>query len=99
MAQAIGQVTFIAGNVKAVDSAGNERVLDINSSVYLGETIVTDGVASRVRVSLESGQNFTLVRNDSITLDSDIYNPNALPAGADTQESIATVESIQEALL
>ena len=38
MAQSIGQVIFISGNVKAVDAAGNERILDINSMV-LQETL------------------------------------------------------------
>ena len=32
-------------------------------------------------------------RNDKLTLDQDIYDPNSLPA----EESIASVESIQQA--
>ncbi|MCK5647375.1 MAG: Ig-like domain-containing protein, partial [Gammaproteobacteria bacterium] len=95
MAQTIGQVIFISGNAKAVDSSGNERVLDINSMVFLGETIVTEGTDSRILLKMDNNQSITMGRNDKLTLDSDIYDPNQLPA----EESIASVESIQEALL
>ncbi|NOQ79144.1 MAG: hypothetical protein GQ546_07060, partial [Gammaproteobacteria bacterium] len=95
MAQSIGQVIFISGNVKAVDSLGNERELDINSMVYLGETIVTEGTDSRIMMKMDNNQSITLGRNDKLTLDGDIYDPTAMPI----QESIASVESIQEALL
>ncbi len=95
MANAIGQVVFISGNVKAVDSAGNERILDINSMVYLGETIVTQGTDSRVMLKMDNQLSITLGRDDKLTLDSDIYDPDKMPA----DESIVSVESIQEALL
>jgi len=99
MAQAIGQVGFLAGTVKAVDSAGNERVLDINSKVFLGETIVTSGSGSRIMIEFDNQQILTMGRNDSVTLDSDIYNPDYEPTAVEAQESVASIESIQEALL
>jgi len=99
MAQAIGQVTFVAGSVKAVDGAGNERVLETNAKVYLGETIVTAGAGSRIMVEFDNSQIMTMGRNDSVTLDSDIYNPDYEPTAVEAQESVASIESIQEALL
>ncbi len=95
MAQSIGQAIFVSGLVKAVDSSGNERILDINSMVYAGETIVTEGTDSRVLLKMDNDQSITMGRNDKLTLDSDIYDPNQMPA----QESIVSVEDIQEALL
>ncbi|MCP3852569.1 MAG: hypothetical protein GY694_20420, partial [Gammaproteobacteria bacterium] len=95
MAQSIGQVIFISGNVKAVDSSGNERELDINSMVFLGETIVTEGSDSRVMLKMDNNQSITMGRNDKLTLDGDIYDPENMPI----EESIVSVEDIQEALL
>ncbi len=95
MAQTIGQVIFISGSVKAVDSSGNERMLDINSMVYLGETIITEGTDSRIMLKMDNNQSITMGRNDKLTLDEDIYDPNQMPA----EESIVSVEDIQEALL
>ncbi len=94
MAQAIGQVIFISGKAKAVDSAGNERDLDINSMVFLGETIITEGVDSSILLKMDNNQTITMGRNDRLTLDSDIYDPNSLPS----EEGITSVEDIQQAL-
>ncbi len=95
MAEAIGQVIFISGNVKAVDSAGNERVLTMDSMVFLGETIITEGVDSRILLKMDNNQSITMGRDDKLTLDQDIYDPNAQPV----EENIASVKSIQDALL
>ncbi len=44
---------------------------------------------------MDNNQTITLGRNDRLTLDQDIYVPNSLPP----EESIASVEDIQQALL
>jgi T1SS-143 domain-containing protein len=93
--QAIGKVIFISGLAKAIDTSGNERVLTINSTVYLGETIITAGNDSRLLLKMDNNQLVTLGRNDKLSMDQDIYDPYNVPV----EESIASVDQIQEALL
>ena len=46
MAVEIGTVVALVGEVKAIDSQGNERILLLGDIVYQGEEIVTSPSAS-----------------------------------------------------
>ncbi|WP_061239767.1 retention module-containing protein [Ectopseudomonas composti] len=68
MATLIGIVSQVVGEVFAVASDGSRRPVSEGDRVYSGEQLVT-GATGAVAVSMANGQQLTLGRDSSITLD------------------------------
>jgi VCBS repeat-containing protein len=72
-AQSIGKVVIVYGTVKAVSSAGVERVLTPNSPVYANERIVTGTDGSVSLLFTEQNVHLDLGRMSEVVLDEDVY--------------------------
>ncbi|NQS71104.1 MAG: retention module-containing protein, partial [Desulfobulbaceae bacterium] len=72
-AQAIGKVVIVYGTVKAVSSAGVERILTPNSPVYANERIVTGTDGSVSFLFTEQNVHLDLGRMSEVVLDEDVY--------------------------
>ena len=72
----VGTVKTVVGLVKAVDTNGVERVLQVGDKVYANETIITSADGG-VIVEFQNGSFLDLPRSAHIVLDSEIYSANA----------------------
>ncbi|HEY1028258.1 MAG TPA: retention module-containing protein, partial [Pseudomonas sp.] len=105
MATLIGVVSQVVGEVFAVASDGSRRPVSEGDRVYAGEQLVT-GMSGAVAVALSNGQQLTLGRDSSITLDtqmiadrSDSQAPAAeTPATAPSDADLTDVERLQAAI-
>ncbi|MEZ0271309.1 MAG: retention module-containing protein [Methylophilaceae bacterium] len=89
--ESIGTVKTVVGEVKAVDAAGNERILQAGDKVFANETIVT-ATGGLVLIEFADGSHLDLASASQIILDTDVFNPaNAAPKGEEL-----TAEQIQE---
>ena len=73
--QAIGTVSRIQGEANGTRS-GATRVLALNTSVVLNETVST-GTATRLEVTFKDNTRLTLGENTKLTLDRYVFNPAA----------------------
>ena len=89
--ESIGTVKTVVGEVKAVDAAGNERILQAGDKVYANETIVTAN-GGMVLVEFADGTHLDLSSASQIVLDTEVFNP----ANAQPKEGELTAEQIQE---
>jgi hypothetical protein len=89
--ESIGAVKTVVGEVKAVDAAGNERILQAGDRVYPNETIVTSS-GGLVLVEFADGTHLDLASASRIVLDDDVFNPQQ----ASAQNEALTTEQIQE---
>jgi T1SS-143 domain-containing protein len=90
--ESIGTVKTVVGEVKAVDAAGNERILQAGDKVFANETIVTAN-GGMVMIEFADGSHLDLASASQIVLDTDVFNP----ANAATPKSgELTAEQIQE---
>jgi hypothetical protein len=72
----VGTVKTVVGLVKAVDTNGVERVLQVGDKVYANETIITSADGG-VIVEFQNGSFLDLPRSAHIMLDPEIYSANA----------------------
>ena len=93
--EAIGTVKTVVGEVKAIDPSGNERILQAGDKVYPNETIMT-AVGALVLIDFINGMHLDLPSASQIVLDSDVFAPALLGAGAGTPGGELTAEQIQE---
>ena len=68
MATLIGVVSQVVGEVFAVASDGSRRPISEGDRVYAGEQLVT-GASGAVAIAMTNGQQLTLGRDSSMTLD------------------------------
>jgi hypothetical protein len=80
--QPIGKVKFSHNEVLAISSGNQIRALNINSPVYLGDSIKT-GEHGIVSISLTNGHIFDLGRNGHAVLDYELLETNPIKARAD----------------
>lgn len=73
--EAIGTVSRIQGEASGTRS-GAARVLALNTSVVLNETVST-GTATRLEVTFKDNTRLTLGENAKLTLDRYVFNPAA----------------------
>ncbi|MGK8435995.1 retention module-containing protein [Ectopseudomonas hydrolytica] len=105
MATLIGVVSQVVGEVFAVASDGLRRPISEGDRVYAGEQLVT-GASGAVAVTMTNGQQLTLGRDSSMTLDAQMLAyrgesqapvaeaPPAAPSDAD----LTDVERLQAAI-
>ncbi|MDZ4195075.1 MAG: retention module-containing protein, partial [Pseudomonas sp.] len=105
MATLIGVVSQVVGEVFAVASDGSRRPISEGDRVYAGEQLVT-GASGAVAVAMTNGQQLTLGRDSSMTLDAQMLayrgesqspvaeTPPATPSDAD----LTDVERLQAAI-
>ncbi|MFV9657033.1 retention module-containing protein [Pseudomonas sp. NY15366] len=105
MATLIGVVSQVVGEVFAVASDGSRRPVSEGDRVYAGEQLVT-GASGAVAVTMTNGQQLTLGRDSSMTLDAQMLayrgesqapvaeTPPAAPSDAD----LTDVERLQAAI-
>ncbi|WP_275546138.1 retention module-containing protein [Pseudomonas sp. Marseille-Q0931] len=106
MATLIGVVSQVVGEVFAVASDGSRRPISEGDRVYAGEQLVT-GASGAVAVAMSNGQQLTLGRDSSITLDaqmlasgSETQPPSAdtPPSTAPSDDDLSDVERLQAAI-
>jgi VCBS repeat-containing protein len=91
--ESIGTVKTVVGEVKAVDAAGNERILQAGDKVFANETIVTAN-GGMVMIEFADGTHLDLASASKIVLDTDVFNPANAAAAPEGKE--LTAEQIQE---
>lgn len=78
----IGTVKTVIGNVRAIGADGVERTLQAGDQVYANDLIATDAVGA-VIIEFTDGNRLDLARNASITLDTEVFDPQAAVTGTD----------------
>ena len=104
MATLIGIVSQVVGEVFAVASDGSRRPVSEGDRVYAGEQLVT-GATGAVAVSMTNGQQLTLGRDSSITLDAQMLAyrgetqaPVVEAPQPPTDDDLTDVERLQAAI-
>ncbi|WP_276489053.1 retention module-containing protein [Ectopseudomonas mendocina] len=105
MATLIGVVSQVVGEVFAVASDGTRRPVSEGDRVYAGEQLVT-GASGAVAVAMTNGQQLTLGRDSSMTLDAQMLatsNTPQAPAAepspaAPSDDDLTDVERLQAAI-
>ncbi|MDH1624433.1 retention module-containing protein, partial [Pseudomonas chengduensis] len=105
MATLVGVVSQVVGEVFAVASDGSRRPISEGDRVYAGEQLVT-GVSGAVAVVMTNGQQLTLGRDSSITLDTQMIADRGesqapvfeTPPTAPSDDDLTDVERLQAAI-
>ncbi|WP_286900694.1 retention module-containing protein [Pseudomonas sp. UBA7500] len=102
MANLIGVVSKVVGQVFAVAADGGRRALVEGDRLYAGEQLET-GAAGAVAVHLENGAELTLGRDSSLQLSPDLLanhasHVNAPETVTPSQAQLTDVEKLQQAI-
>lgn len=101
MAQLIGVVSKVIGQVFAVASDGGRRLLVEGDRLFAGEQLET-GTAGAVAVRLHNGAELTLGRGSSLAMTSDLLANHAphvqTPDSGPSDAQLADVERLQKAI-
>ena len=102
MANLIGVVSKVVGQVFAVAADGGRRALVEGDRLYAGEQLET-GAAGAVAVHLENGTELTLGRDSSLQLSPDLLanhasHVNAPETVTPSQAQLTDVEKLQQAI-
>ncbi|WP_322978177.1 retention module-containing protein [Pseudomonas sp. C11] len=105
MATLIGIVSQVVGEVFAVASDGSRRPISEGDRVYAGEQLVT-GATGAVAVAMSNGEQLTLGRDSSLTLDTQLLGDNGdyrppvveTPPTAPSDGDLTDVEQLQAAI-
>ncbi|TRO44711.1 retention module-containing protein [Pseudomonas sp. ALS1279] len=104
MATLIGVVSQVVGEVFAVASDGSRRPISEGDRVYAGEQLVT-GASGAVAIAMTNGQQLTLGRDSSMTLDAQMLAssptsqaptadaPPPVPSDSDLEQLQAAIEA------
>ena len=74
--EAIGTVKTVIGTAKAVDQGGTERILQAGDKVFANEIIIT-AAGALILIEFRDGSHLDLPESSQITLDADVFNPEA----------------------
>jgi len=97
MATNVGNVTQVVGTVTAVDSSGNQRILEVGDQVFMDEKIQTaDG--SYVAIALANGKVLDIGRSDSVVLDGELLGQADQAVEESGSSADMSVESLQAAI-
>ncbi|WP_459880270.1 retention module-containing protein [Campylobacter concisus] len=96
MATRIGVIKSISqgANVIATAKDGTQRVLKVGDEIFLGETIQTTDIDSKVVITANDGKDIALIGKDTLNLDKSVAQNESFG-----DESMADVNAIQKALL
>jgi hypothetical protein len=92
MAEEIGIVSTVIGNVTVIDINGISRTLQAGDKIFQNDLVSTD-LNGAVEISLEDGNIVDIARNSQLLLDENIYSGEGSPSTTDD------VELIQQTLL
>ena len=96
MSNKIGIIKSISqgANVIATAKDGTQRVLKVGDEIFLGETIQTTDIDSKVVITANDGKDIALIGKDTLNLDKSVANNESFG-----NDSVADVSAIQKALL
>ena len=96
MSNKIGVIKSISqgSNVIATAKDGTQRVLKVGDEIFLGETIQTTDIDSKVVITANDGKDITLIGKDTLNLDKSVAHNDSFG-----NDSVADVSAIQKALL
>lgn len=105
MATLIGIVSQVVGEVFAVASDGSRRPISEGDRLYAGEQLVT-GATGAVAVDMSNGEQLTLGRDSSLTLDTQLLGDNGdyrppvveTPPATPSDADLTDVEQLQAAI-
>ena len=96
MSNKIGIIKSISqgANVIATAKDGTQRVLKVGDEIFLGETIQTTDIDSKVVITANDGKDIALIGKDTLNLDKSVAHNESFG-----NDSVADVSAIQKALL
>ena len=96
MATRIGVIKSISQGSSVIATAkdGTQRVLKVGDEIFLGETIQTTDIDSKVVITANDGKDIALIGKDTLNLDKSVAQNESFG-----DESMADVNAIQKALL
>ena len=81
-------------NVIATAKDGTQRVLKVGDEIFLGETIQTTDIDSKVVITANDGKDIAIIGKDTLNLDKSVAHNESFG-----DDSVADVSAIQKALL
>ena len=96
MSNKIGVIKSISqgANVIATAKDGTQRVLKVGDEIFLGETIQTTDIDSKVVITANDGKDIAIIGKDTLNLDKSVAHNDSFG-----DDSVADVSAIQKALL
>ena len=96
MATRIGVIKSISQGSSVIATAkdGTQRVLKVGDEIFLGETIQTTDIASKVVITANDGKDIAIIGKDTLNLDKSVAHNDSFG-----DDSVADVSAIQKALL
>ena len=96
MSNKIGIIKSISqgANVIATAKDGTQRVLKVGDEIFLGETIQTTDIDSKVVITANDGKDIAIIGKDTLNLDKSVAHNDSFG-----DDSVADVSAIQKALL
>ena len=96
MSNKIGVIKSISqgSNVIATAKDGTQRVLKVGDEIFLGETIQTTDIDSKVVITANDGKDIAIIGKDTLNLDKSVAHNDSFG-----DDSVADVSAIQKALL
>ena len=96
MSNKIGIIKSISqgANVIATAKDGTQRVLKVGDEIFLGETIQTTDIDSKVVITVNDGKDIAIIGKDTLNLDKSVAHNESFG-----NDSVADVSAIQKALL
>ena len=96
MATRIGVIKSISQGSSVIATAkdGTQRVLKVGDEIFLGETIQTTDIDSKVVITANDGKDIAIIGKDTLNLDKSVAHNESFG-----DDSVADVSAIQKALL
>ena len=96
MSNKIGIIKSISQGSSVIATAkdGTQRVLKVGDEIFLGETIQTTDIDSKVVITANDGKDIAIIGKDTLNLDKSVAHNESFG-----NDSVADVSAIQKALL
>ena len=96
MSNKIGVIKSISQGSSVIATAkdGTQRVLKVGDEIFLGETIQTTDIDSKVVITANDGKDIAIIGKDTLNLDKSVAHNDSFG-----DDSVADVSAIQKALL
>ena len=96
MSNKIGVIKSISQGSSVIATAkdGTQRVLNVGDEIFLGETIQTTDIDSKVVITANDGKDIAIIGKDTLNLDKSVAHNESFG-----DDSVADVSAIQKALL
>ena len=96
MSNKIGVIKSISQGSSVIATAkdGTQRVLKVGDEIFLGETIQTTDIDSKVVITANDGKDIAIIGKDTLNLDKSVAHNESFG-----DDSVADISAIQKALL